>query len=101
MTSRIAVVFMVLIPLGAGASGRSDDDVKADLKQLQGAWSTAKLHYNGKDYSEKYKFRFVIKGEQLAVEGNDAVAKEYGKIAFKLMAGTKPKAIDLVVGEGT
>ena len=97
MTTKLALVFIVVLPMGADAP----EDLKADLKRLQGTWSTAKLHYNGKDYSEKYKFRFVIKGERLAVEGNDAVAKEYGQIAFKLVPGANPKAIDLVVGEGT
>src|SRR5947209_3600685 len=97
MTSKLALVFIVVLPIGADAP----EDVKGDLKRLQGTWSTAKLHYNGKDYSVKYKFRFVIKGEQLVVEGNAAVAKEYGKIAFKLVPGANPKAIDLVVGEGT
>lgn len=78
----------------------ADDVPKNDLKRLQGTWTMTTLVYNGTDHAAKIKLRFVIKGDLIAVEGNDAVKKEYAKVKFKPVSDVKPKAVDLVVADG-
>lgn len=92
--------FLSLLFLAVGTLCAGDDAAKVDQKKLQGSWSLVKLVYNGTDITEKTKFRLVFKGEQITVEDNDEVKKEYAKFKFTLIGGTKPKALDVVVSAG-
>ena len=51
-------------------------------------------------WAEKYKLKFVFKGDQASVEGNAAVKKEYAKISFKLDPSTTPGCVDMTIGAG-
>ena len=75
---------------------------KAEIDALQGTWVTAALTYNGKDFlaDGKRGFNFVFKGEEAAIEGNDAVKKEYAKIKVKLDPAATPKCMDITVTGG-
>jgi uncharacterized protein (TIGR03067 family) len=72
------------------------------MKAFDGAWTTASLTYNGKDFLEggKPRLRFVFKGGEAAIEGSDAVKKEYAKIKVKLDPATIPKSVDITVTGG-
>jgi uncharacterized protein (TIGR03067 family) len=73
-----------------------------DVEALQGKWDTAALTYNGKDFlaDGKRGFHFVFKGDEAAIEGNQAVKKEYTKIKVKLDPSATPKCIDITVTGG-
>jgi uncharacterized protein (TIGR03067 family) len=73
---------------------------KKDLDAMQGTWLVEALEYNGKDFKEKFKISFVVKGEVMTVEGDGAVRKEYGKLSLKLDLSTMPKCVDLRVSDG-
>jgi uncharacterized protein (TIGR03067 family) len=77
----------------------ADEALKKELKKLEGTWTTAALTYNGKDNS-KFNLRFTIKGDEVAIEGNDQVKKEYAKLRLKLMPGVSPKQVDITVTGG-
>lgn len=93
-----ALLLVIGVGLALGTVGRSADAAK-DLEKLQGAWVAEEIFHNGKDYS-KYKFRFVVKDNQMLVEGNDEVKKDYAKITFKLDPSTTPPCLDLMVSVG-
>jgi uncharacterized protein (TIGR03067 family) len=76
-------------------TARADEAAK-DLEKIQGNWIATQVTYNAKDHN-KLKLRFVIKKDQIIVEGTDDVKKEYGKIGFKLDASTTPRCLDLTV----
>jgi uncharacterized protein (TIGR03067 family) len=95
----------VLLFLVAGLLVTADaptEAAKKELDQLQGTWTPVKLEYNGKDLSAdgKSRFRFVFKGDQATVEGNDEVRKHYAKVTFKLDPSATPKWVDLTVAAG-
>jgi uncharacterized protein (TIGR03067 family) len=75
-------------------------EAKKDADPLQGTWLVEGLDYNGKDFKDKFKISFVIKGNTMIVEGDGEVRKEYAKMTFKLDPSTTPKCIDLKVSEG-
>ena len=79
------MVLAVVLMIGADDAG---DAGKKGLKKFQGTWAMEKLEYNGKDESDKYKFKLVVKGDQGTVVGNDRVKKEYARLTFKLDPGT-------------
>ena len=93
----------LLLVLATGFLLAADDAEtpgKKELEKLEGTWTTAALQYNGKDLAEKYKLKFVFKGDQASVEGNAAVKKEYAKILFKLDPSTTPCCVDMTIGAG-
>ena len=93
----IVVLIVCSYPLQAG-----EKSAAKDLKALQGVWDVTAVSYNGKDYYKKTqnKFRFNIKGNEITVEGNKAVSKEYGRIKFKLDPSVMPNCVDLMVSAG-
>jgi uncharacterized protein (TIGR03067 family) len=93
-----ALLLAIGLGLAVATVCRSADAAK-DLEKLQGTWVAEEIFHNGKDYS-KYRFRLVVKGEQMTLEGNDEVKKDYAKIAFKLDPATTPPCLDLKVSVG-
>jgi uncharacterized protein (TIGR03067 family) len=81
---------------------RPKDAAQKELDALQGTWTTAGLIYNGKDFlaDGKRGFHFVFKGDEAAIEGNEAVKKEYAKIKVKLDPAAAQKCIDITVTGG-
>lgn len=73
---------------------------KKDMEAMQGTWLVEVLDYNGKDFKEKVKVTFIIKGDVMTVEGDGAVKKEYAKMSLKLDPSTTPKCVDLKVTGG-
>lgn len=76
------------------------DDAAKDLEKIQGSWTATEVLYNGKDHA-KLKLRFIIKKDQITVEGTADVKKEYGKIGFKIDPSTMPHCFDITVSAGT
>jgi len=93
----------LLLAVTAGALLAADEkaDPKKDLARFQGTWTTERLEYNGKDMTEKFKIKLVFKGDQVSVEGNDEVRKEYARAALKLDPSTTPRLLDIKVVGGT
>ena len=92
------MVLAVALLVGADEAG---DAGKKELKKFQGTWEMDKLEYNGKDESDKYKFKLVVKGDQGTVVGNDRVRKEYARVTLKLDPGTTPRSVDMSVTAGS
>jgi uncharacterized protein (TIGR03067 family) len=90
------------LTVGAPTADKPSDAAKKELDKLQGAWTTTKVIYNGKEYFADGKpgLRFVFKGDAAAVEGNDEVKKEYARLRFKLDPEAKPRRVDLTITEG-
>jgi uncharacterized protein (TIGR03067 family) len=97
MTKHLALMLVTGFLLAADAP---KDASKEELAKLEGTWNTASLQYNGKDITEKYKLKFVFKGDQASIEGSDAVKKEYPKIKFKLDPKATPASVDMTVAGG-
>ncbi|MBI1918626.1 MAG: TIGR03067 domain-containing protein [Planctomycetes bacterium] len=94
----------VLLAAAVWALLAADDpkaDAKKELAKVQGTWTTTSLKYNGKDLSDKYKLTLVFKDDQVRVEGNDEVKKEYAKAAIKLDSSTSPRCLDIKVIGGS
>jgi uncharacterized protein (TIGR03067 family) len=87
---------------GLSARGEPPAEVKKELERLQGKWEFVSLVYNGKDFfaDGKARFDFVIKGDHVTVEGNDAVRKEYATLRLKPDPQTTPHCLDIVVTGG-
>lgn len=77
----------------------ADELAKKDLKKLEGVWTVSALAYNGKDDS-KFNLKFTFKGDEVVIEGNDAVKKEYAKLKLKLTPSVSPKQVDITVAGG-
>ncbi|MFN4259985.1 MAG: TIGR03067 domain-containing protein [Gemmataceae bacterium] len=93
--------FLALVLGGVLVNGVcAEDAAKKDLNALQGRWVVQVLHFNGNDVSNKYKFALVFKDNVATLEGNDAVKKEYAKIAFQLDPSTTPPCLDLKIVGG-
>ena len=72
--------------------------VKKDLERLQGAWIMVALEVDGKPVPED-----KIKDTKLVIKDNKYITQVKGKsyeTTFTLDPGKKPKAIDMVFGEG-
>lgn len=95
MRNYAPTLFIVLGILASHASGN-----EKELAKLKGSWSTVTVEHDGKDYSDKYKFRMVFKGDQATIEGNDSVKKAYATLKFKLDPSAKPAIVDLSVAAG-
>jgi uncharacterized protein (TIGR03067 family) len=101
MESRMKIKLLSLVIAGCfGAAAVSQNADKKAEPKLDGVWVTVTLEYNGKDMSQKYPFRFNIKGNDCVIEGNDAVKKEYAKLKFKFDPTTTPKSVDITVAGG-
>jgi uncharacterized protein (TIGR03067 family) len=96
------IVAMQLMPALAVAGGDGKEAAKEELKKLQGTWKAVSVTYNGKDFFEKGQatFDFIVKGDEIVVQGNDAVKKEYARLKFKLDPSTMPRIFDLTVTGG-
>jgi uncharacterized protein (TIGR03067 family) len=92
---------VVLLAGGLLTAADAKDDVKKETEKLQGTWVTQKMEFNGEDVGEKFKLSFVFKGDDVTVEGNDEVKKEYAKLKFKLDPSTTPRCVDITITAGT
>jgi uncharacterized protein (TIGR03067 family) len=91
----------VLVSSADDAKEREAD--KKELDRLQGTWTATTSTFNGVDFFANGKaagFRFVFKGDEAVVEGNDAVQKEYARLRLKLYLTTSPRLVDLSVTGG-
>lgn len=95
----LALLALAAAPLAADDAAEA---LKRETKGLQGTWKVTSLHYDGKDVlaEGKYGFRFVIKGDEAVVEGNDTIAREYARLRLKPDVSTSPKLLDMVVTGG-
>ena len=82
------------------AADAAKDAGKEVLTKMKGSWSATSLQYNGKDITEKYKLKFVFKGDLATVEASAAVKREYPKIKFKLDPSTTPACVDMTIAGG-
>jgi uncharacterized protein (TIGR03067 family) len=98
----LALGMVVLVQSHAQEQAKEKDAAQKEVDALQGTWNTATLTYNGKDVlaAGKGGFHFVFKGDEAAIEGNEAVKKEYAKIKVKLDPAVTPKCIDITVTGG-
>jgi len=98
MTPLLLILAGSLLP-----AADAKEDVKKVVDQVQGGWTTTSLIFNGKDVSgEAYaKLRFVFKGNEAALEGNDQVKKEYARLAFQFDPSTSPRLLDITIKAGT
>jgi uncharacterized protein (TIGR03067 family) len=93
---KVKALGIVAVVLLIGA----DDAAKKDQEKIQGTWETTAITYNGKDLADEIKLKFVFKGKEATVEGNDEVQKDYAKFTFKLDPSTNPRCMDITVAEG-
>jgi uncharacterized protein (TIGR03067 family) len=99
MRSKIGTVLVVVLWVAIPAW--SDDDAKKELKKFEGVWTTVSSELDGTSLNELTKdLKFTIKGDTVAIEGNEAILKAYSKGTFKVDPDTKPKSIDFTVGGG-
>jgi uncharacterized protein (TIGR03067 family) len=100
MRARTSAVLVLCLFLAAAAG--ADDANKKDHEQLQGTWVTVTGEMNGDKLGDDIAkdLKFVVKGDKFEVDGPAEVIKQYAKGTFKLEATTKPKTIDITVGEG-
>ena len=91
----------VLLALGAcllAGAGPADDEVKKELKKLQGEWVMAGLEIDGRPVPED-----KIKGTTLLIKGDKYTVTVKGKsheTTFTIDPGRKPKAIDMFFPDG-
>ena len=90
----------LLFTLLAGLPAADADDAKKDLAKLQGNWTAVSIKYNGQEFAEKLKLKFVFKNDQVTIEGDDEVKKEYPKVTLKIDPSTTPHCLDLIVLAG-
>jgi uncharacterized protein (TIGR03067 family) len=96
------LLILVLFTLPTLVDAGDSVAAKKETKKLQGTWKVTAVMYNGKDFYEKGQtpFDFVIKGDEIVLQGNDAVRKEYARLRFVLDPTTMPKIFDLTVTAG-
>jgi uncharacterized protein (TIGR03067 family) len=84
------------------AADKPEEAVKKELEKLQGTWTVTNLRYNGKDFPTEGKnvIKFVFNGDQVTVEGDKSVQKEYAKLAWKLDPNAQPLAVDMTITSG-
>jgi len=95
-TKTLAMVVAVFLT----ASANAEDAAKKDLENLQGLWEMTEGVHDGRDVSADVKIKLKIKGDEVAVEGNEEVTKDYAKFKIKIDPSTSPKAMDLIVTGG-
>ena len=100
MRRRTAVV--LILGLFSAVAARADEATKKDQQQFQGTWTTVSAEMNGDKLDDDIvkALKFVVKGDKFDVEGPPVVLQQYAKGTFKMEATTKPKTIDVKVGEG-
>jgi uncharacterized protein (TIGR03067 family) len=91
---------VLLISLLAGLLAVEDEAAKKDLAKFQGSWTAVSIKYNGQEFAEKLKLKFVFKNNQISIEGDDEVKKEYPKVTLKIDPSTKPPCLDILVLAG-
>jgi uncharacterized protein (TIGR03067 family) len=86
----------------AATAGAADDATKKDQDKLQGTWQTVIGEFNGEKLDEELckVLKFVCKGDKFEVQGPAEILQQYAKGTFKLDATTKPKTLDITIGEG-
>jgi uncharacterized protein (TIGR03067 family) len=100
MRTRTAAVLVLGLFLAVAA--RADDANKKDHEQFQGTWTTISAEMNGDKLGDDLvqTLKFVVKGDKFDVDGPSVILQQYAKGTFKMEATTKPKTIDVTVGEG-
>jgi uncharacterized protein (TIGR03067 family) len=90
----LAMLSLLLISFGAARA--QDDAVKKEHAKMDGAWQIVSGVENGKPSSDNLvqNLKFVFKGSQLTLAGDDIIAKRVGKAAVKIDAATTPRCID-------
>ena len=98
MKLKTGSLLVVALLLGAGDA----EDAKKEVAKFAGTWSVSALKYNGEDVTNdaKLQFKFIFKGNEATVEGNEEVKKEYARLKFKLDPSVSPKIIDFTVALG-
>ncbi len=100
---RLLCLAFALTATTLAPADEAKETVKKDLDRLQGAWTATALTFNGADFLANGKaagFRFAFKGDEVVVEGNDAVQKEYARLKLKLDPAAAPRLVDLTVTGG-
>ena len=90
----------VLLAVAATVLLAADDpkaEAKKELAKLEGTWKTEQVKYNGEDVSDQVKLTLVLKGDQVTLEGNDEVKKDYAKVSVKVDPTTSPRCLDIKV----
>src|SRR4051812_35781746 len=95
MKTKLGMCLAALLLVGAGDA----TDRKKELAKFAGMWTVDELTYNGSDHS-KLKLSFVFKGDEVVVEGDEQVKREYARLKIKIDPGTTPKLFDVTVGAG-
>jgi uncharacterized protein (TIGR03067 family) len=100
---RFMKVRLLSLPLLLFLAAPAGAEEKKEIDKFQGVWNAESVVYGGKDFyaGGQAKIRFVIKDDQVTVEGNDAVKKEYGKFTIKPDPTTTPPLIDIKITGGT
>jgi uncharacterized protein (TIGR03067 family) len=101
MRTRTLAVAVLGLSLAVAARA-ADDETKKDQDKLQGTWATVSGELNGDKLPEELikDLKFVVKEDKFEVEGPAEVLKQYAKGTFKMDATTKPRTLDIKVGEG-
>jgi uncharacterized protein (TIGR03067 family) len=96
MRPRTLSVLLVVFLLGADAK---DDAVKKDLDKMQGTWNIVSLVADGKEAParELKIISLTIKGDQSTFVNGDKMSKG----TYKLDPSKQPKALDIVLTEGS
>jgi uncharacterized protein (TIGR03067 family) len=96
MLSRTVVV---LVPWWlVVAVANADDDVKKDIKQMQGKWQAVGVQAQGKEAPKEQvkKFRIVIMGNEITFNPDSGNRKSQ----FKVIPIKSPKAMDMTPLDG-
>lgn len=97
MKAKIGLLLIALLPLGAEAGGAPN--AKKELEKFAGTWTVDGLTYNGKEHN--LKFKFVFKGNEGVIEGNDRVKSEYARIKITIDPAAKPASMDITIVAGS
>jgi uncharacterized protein (TIGR03067 family) len=95
MYTKAGLLLVAFLTIGGGDAS----DTKKELAKLAGTWSVSELTYNGKDHPN-LRFNMTFKDNEIVVEGNDAVKKEYARIKLTIDPSVKPKIMDFSVSDG-
>src|SRR5437867_3448619 len=97
MTRSLLFSFAVLLVIGVAGAG--DDEVKAELKKLQGTWKVVQAIDKGEKVpgDDIASMEVIFEGQKILVREKDKV---HDRMTFKLDPSKKPKTIDLTHIEG-